>query len=71
MQLTAFLHPSVSMGSVSRYCIMHSAVPCIVVRPESKVNKSLAKRDHPKRKMYTELVGGTALVRSRSAEAGR
>ena len=32
------------MGSVSRYCISHSSVPVVVVRPESKVKKSMAKR---------------------------
>lgn len=28
------------LGSVSRYCLHHSAVPVIVVRPERKLNKS-------------------------------
>ncbi|CED83048.1 UspA [Phaffia rhodozyma] len=61
------------MGSVSRYCISHSAVPVIVVRPEAKVKKSMAKREKdPKRKSYLALLGtsgtaGTNLSRSRSA----
>lgn len=47
------------MGSVSRYCISHSAVPVIVVRPEAKVKKSQAKREKkdPKRKSYLALLG--------------
>ncbi|KAF9361764.1 hypothetical protein BGX34_006941 [Mortierella sp. NVP85] len=31
------------LGSVSRYCLHHSPVPCIVVRPERKLNKSKTK----------------------------
>lgn len=39
-----------SVGSVSKYCLSHSPVPVIVVRPESKVKKVLAKRKaDPKR----------------------
>lgn len=35
---------------VSRYCLSHSPVPVIVVRPESKVKKTMAKRRaNPKR----------------------
>ncbi|KIP09972.1 hypothetical protein PHLGIDRAFT_66680 [Phlebiopsis gigantea 11061_1 CR5-6] len=38
------------VGSVSKYCLSHSPVPVIVVRPESKVRKVLAKRKaDPKR----------------------
>ncbi|PSS34227.1 hypothetical protein PHLCEN_2v1737 [Hermanssonia centrifuga] len=38
------------MGSVSKYCLSHSPVPIIVVRPESKVRKVVAKRKaDPKR----------------------
>ncbi|KAK7453190.1 hypothetical protein VKT23_011871 [Stygiomarasmius scandens] len=33
-----------AMGSVSRYCLTHSPVPIIVVRPERKVNKAKEKR---------------------------
>ncbi|OBZ76756.1 Universal stress protein A family protein C25B2.10 [Grifola frondosa] len=38
----AFGAPGV--GSVSKYCLSHSPVPIIVVRPESKVRKTMAKR---------------------------
>ncbi|KAA1475292.1 hypothetical protein DENSPDRAFT_909581 [Dentipellis sp. KUC8613] len=38
------------MGSVSKYCLSHSPVPIIVVRPESKVRKTMEKRKaDPKR----------------------
>jgi len=45
------------MGSVSRYCLSHSPVPIIVVRPERKVRKAQAKRKaDPKRgKHFDEL----------------
>ncbi|KAJ7594236.1 hypothetical protein C8J56DRAFT_1002181 [Mycena floridula] len=33
-----------TMGSVSRYCLAHSPVPIIVVRPERKVKKAIEKR---------------------------
>ncbi|KAJ3790409.1 hypothetical protein GGU10DRAFT_303142 [Lentinula aff. detonsa] len=33
-----------TMGSVSRYCLTHSPVPIIVVRPERKVKKTVEKR---------------------------
>ncbi|KAI0088280.1 hypothetical protein BDY19DRAFT_950077 [Irpex rosettiformis] len=48
------------VGSVSKYCLSHSPVPIIVVRPESKVRKVLAKRRaDPKRgKHFDELIGG-------------
>ncbi|KAI5451542.1 hypothetical protein NCC49_001527 [Naganishia albida] len=56
------------MGSVSRYCVSHSPVPVIVVRPERKVQKTLAKRQNdPKRGVYADMVGGDALTRTRSA----
>lgn len=55
---TGFLLPAPGMGSVSRYCISHSAVPVIVVRPEAKVKKSMLKREKdPKRKSYVALLG--------------
>lgn len=39
-----------TMGSVSRYCLSHSPVPIIVVRPERKVKKAVEKRKaDPKR----------------------
>ncbi|KAJ4473860.1 hypothetical protein J3R30DRAFT_3296078 [Lentinula aciculospora] len=33
-----------TMGSISRYCLTHSPVPIIVVRPERKVKKTVEKR---------------------------
>jgi hypothetical protein len=46
------------MGSVSRYCLSHSPVPVIVVRPERKVRKAMEKRKaNPKRgKHFDESV---------------
>ena len=42
-----------SMGGVSKYCLSHSPVPVIVVRPESKVRKTLDKRRaDPKRGIH-------------------
>ncbi|KAK7056955.1 hypothetical protein VNI00_002673 [Paramarasmius palmivorus] len=39
-----------TMGSVSKYCLTHSPVPIIVVRPERKVKKAMEKRRaNPKR----------------------
>lgn len=45
------------MGSVSKYCLCHSPVPVIVVRPERKVKKAMEKRRaDPKRgKHFDEL----------------
>ncbi|KAI0062576.1 hypothetical protein BV25DRAFT_1825585 [Artomyces pyxidatus] len=41
------------MGGVSKYCLSHSPVPIIVVRPESKVRKTLDKRRaDPKRGIH-------------------
>lgn len=41
------------MGSVSKYCLSHSPVPIIVVRPERKVKKTKAKRRaDPKRGIH-------------------
>jgi len=43
------------IGSVSRYCLSHSPVPVIVVRPERKVRKAMAKRrKDPKRGRHFE-----------------
>ncbi|CAL1709719.1 unnamed protein product [Somion occarium] len=52
----AFGAPGV--GSVSKYCLSHSPVPIIVVRPESKVRKAMLKRRaDPKRgKHFDEYV---------------
>ena len=44
MQAWGAAFGSSSMGSVSKYCLSHSPVPIIVVRPESKVRKAMAKR---------------------------
>ena len=44
---------SQSMGGVSKYCLRHSPVPVIVVRPESTVRKTLDKRRaDPKRGIH-------------------
>ncbi|KAL0945928.1 hypothetical protein HGRIS_012209 [Hohenbuehelia grisea] len=41
---------NVGVGSVSKYCLSHSPVPVIVVRPERKVRKAVEKRrNDPKR----------------------
>ncbi|KAF7798132.1 hypothetical protein EIP86_009347 [Pleurotus ostreatoroseus] len=46
------------VGSVSKYCLSHSPVPIIVVRPESKVRKVLAKRKaDPKRGKHFDELG--------------
>jgi len=43
------------MGSVSKYCLSHSPVPVIVVRPERKVLKTKMKRRlNPKRGIHFE-----------------
>lgn len=58
MQAWGAAFGSSSMGSVSKYCLSHSPVPIIVVRPESKVRKAMAKRRaDPKRgKHFDEYV---------------
>ena len=44
-------------GSVSKYCLQHSPVPVIVVRPNSKREKRKRKRlDDPNRYGYRELL---------------
>lgn len=44
-------------GSVSKYCLQHSPVPVIVVRPNSKREKRKRKRlDDPNRYAYRELL---------------
>lgn len=52
------------MGSVSKYCLSHSPVPIIVVRPESKVRKAMEKRKaDPKRgKHFDEYVALSSFV---------
>ncbi|KAJ3561518.1 hypothetical protein NP233_g10146 [Leucocoprinus birnbaumii] len=45
----------IGMGSVSKYCLSHSPVPVIVVRPERKVKKTVEKRKaDPKRGRHFE-----------------
>ncbi|KAJ8083556.1 hypothetical protein PM082_009431 [Marasmius tenuissimus] len=42
-----------TMGSVSKYCLTHSPVPIIVVRPERKTKKAMEKRKaNPKRGLH-------------------
>jgi len=44
------------MGSVSKYCLTHSPVPIIVVRPERKVRKAMEKRKaDPKRGTHFDV----------------
>jgi len=44
-----------TVGSVSKYCLSHSPVPVIVVRPERKVRKTMQKRRaDPKRGIHFE-----------------
>ncbi|KAL7275467.1 hypothetical protein RUND412_001595 [Rhizina undulata] len=48
-------------GSVSKYCLQHSPVPVIVVRPSSKRDKKKAKRKaDPGRKVYQEILQNSA-----------
>ncbi|KAF9001162.1 hypothetical protein BDQ17DRAFT_1244739 [Cyathus striatus] len=45
----------IGMGSVSKYCLSHSPVPVIVVRPERKLKKAVEKRRaDPKRGRHFE-----------------
>lgn len=45
----------IGVGSISRYCLSHSPVPVIVVRPEGKTRKALEKRKaDPKRGRHFE-----------------
>jgi len=64
MQAWGTTFGSSRMGSVSKYCLSHSPVPIIVVRPENKVRKAMEKRRaDPKRgKHFDELTkgGGTS-----------
>ncbi|KDQ56744.1 hypothetical protein JAAARDRAFT_36235 [Jaapia argillacea MUCL 33604] len=51
-----------AVGSVSKYCLSHSPVPVIVVRPESKVKKSREKRRaDPKRGRHFDGLPATPL----------
>jgi len=59
---------SQSMGGVSKYCLRHSPVPVVVVRPESKVRKTLDKRRaDPKRGIHFD---DTRLQTQRSNASG-
>jgi len=43
------------MGSISKYCLSHSPVPVIVVRPKREVKKNVEKRKaDPKRGRHFE-----------------
>lgn len=47
-------------GSVSKYCLQHSPVPVIVVRPSSKRDKKKAKRRaDPGRRVYQDILQST------------
>ncbi|KAJ7194827.1 hypothetical protein GGX14DRAFT_537331 [Mycena pura] len=49
------------IGSVSKYCLTHSPVPIIVVRPERKVKKAIEKRRaDPKRGTHFDSEGDRA-----------
>ncbi|KAJ7478679.1 hypothetical protein B0H11DRAFT_2028282 [Mycena galericulata] len=50
------------IGSVSKYCLTHSPVPIIVVRPERKVKKAVEKRRaDPKRGTHFDMGEGDRL----------
>ncbi|KAF8607395.1 hypothetical protein BDV93DRAFT_520274 [Ceratobasidium sp. AG-I] len=64
----AFLAPG--MGSVSRYCVSHSPVPVIVVRPERKVRKSMEKRrtDGRRKHQFDELMSSRSRIGTKEEE---
>jgi len=50
-------------GSVSKYCLQHSPVPVIVVRPSSKRDKKKAKRRaDPGRRVYQDILQQSNLM---------
>lgn len=50
-------------GSVSKYCLQHSPVPVIVVRPSSKRDKKKAKRKaDPGRRVYQDILQQSNLM---------
>ncbi|KZT26056.1 hypothetical protein NEOLEDRAFT_1132587 [Neolentinus lepideus HHB14362 ss-1] len=54
------------VGSVSKYCLSHSPVPIIVVRPESKVRKAVEKRRaDPKRGRHFDGLPGLSPATTR------
>ena len=58
-----------AIGSVSKYCLSHSPVPVIVVRPEEKVKKAMAKRrKDPKRGRH--FAGDEELSRTKTTGIG-
>ncbi|KAF7973069.1 hypothetical protein HWV62_5296 [Athelia sp. TMB] len=58
-----------AIGSVSKYCLSHSPVPVIVVRPEEKVKKAMAKRrKDPKRGRH--FAGDEDLSRTKTTGIG-
>lgn len=56
----------IGVGSVSKYCLSHSPVPIIVVRPERKVRKAVEKRKaDPKRgRHFDDIALGRAQTRT-------
>ncbi|CAE6410906.1 unnamed protein product [Rhizoctonia solani] len=64
-RLIALYRPdALVVGSVSRYCVSHSPVPVIVVRPERKVRKSMEKRraDGRRRHQFDEYLVPVILI---------
>ncbi|KAI0697619.1 hypothetical protein C8T65DRAFT_582460 [Cerioporus squamosus] len=60
MQAMAGAFGAPGVGSVSKYCLSHSPVPVIVIRPESKVRKTMAKRRaNPKRGQHFDELAKT------------
>ncbi|TBU25714.1 hypothetical protein BD311DRAFT_727300 [Dichomitus squalens] len=60
MQAWAGAFGAPGVGSVSKYCLSHSPVPVIVIRPESKVRKTMAKRRaDPKRGQHFDTLTRT------------
>lgn len=58
-------------GSVSKYCLQHSPVPVIVVRPSSKRDKSRVKRaQDPNRHAYKDLLEKSGAHGSHMLDAG-
>ncbi|KAF8246255.1 adenine nucleotide alpha hydrolases-like protein [Wilcoxina mikolae CBS 423.85] len=50
-------------GSVSKYCLQHSPVPVIVVRPSSKRDKKKAKRRaDPGRRVYQDILQSSGMT---------
>ncbi|KAI9676240.1 MAG: hypothetical protein M1829_003069 [Trizodia sp. TS-e1964] len=59
-------------GSVSKYCLQHSPVPVIVVRPTKKrENKKKKRKADPARSGYLDLITKSALDSSQSVDISR